>query len=225
MPTIEIECFIRHCTDPNVQRQDLEWRALKAVKVLKGLNLNGTFNFQINGMTTVISERNKAAFIEEILQRSAQRIRELFGNDVTLVAIPNSTALVSNRDACLTMRYAERIAKIVGGGSDSVDALRWSVAPGKAHLGQRERDVDQHLRNLRVCKAVEKGVILLDDVVTSGSQMYASKIALEDRGAEVRGMIAFAEVVGQGQRSDVPGWRRTTRTQCRMADLLDDFPF
>lgn len=225
MPTIEVDCYIRHCTDTSVVREHLEWRALKAVKVLKGEGVNGSFNFQINGSTTVITNANKSRLLEELCQRAGAFVRQKYGSDICIVPIPNSGGLITSRNEFLTMTYARRIAAIVGQDCEAADILRWKTAAGRAHKGERSRSVDAHIGNLRAMRRVDKPVVIFDDVVTSGSQMVASKSILQDRDMDVTGMLAFAEVIGNGERSDIPSWRTAVRSPYSIRDAMDAFDF
>lgn len=67
---------------------------------------------------------------------------------------------------------------------------------GGAHKNEKHRNA------LKTIQMVQKAIVLFDDVVTSGSKMCGSKLALEAEGINVIGMIAGAEFVAKGQRSD-----------------------
>lgn len=212
MPAIEVHCFLRYCTDTSIRREAREWQAHHGVRVVKGTPLNGTFNFQITGRGGVsISARNATLFLEEVCYRTALRIVEQFGKDVCIVPIPNSGALATSKNVFQTFALAKRVSEILGAPCTASDILRWNTVVGMAHKGERGRSADAHKAALRVMRTTHQKIVLFDDVVTSGSQMYGSKLALEAAGMEVAGMIAVAEVVNQGVRSDAPGWRVARR--------------
>ncbi|MGO4133226.1 hypothetical protein ACEQ6A_01545 [Rhizobium brockwellii] len=223
MASIEVDCYIRHCTDTTITRGDHEWRALKAVKVIKGDQLNGTFNFQIGGITTTVSARNQQAFTHEICQTIGVRIRQKYGKDVMLVPIPNSEGLAVGGRDFRTFELARQIAKTAG--CEVSDILRWRSAVGKAHKNERARDPDAHKAALKVMRRTEKPIILFDDVVTSGSQLYGSQLALEAEGMSVIGMVAVAEVLDRGLRSDSPTWKKAVRSPVSLSELMKDFDF
>ncbi|MBP1856868.1 phosphoribosyltransferase [Rhizobium herbae] len=222
MPTIEVHCLLRYCTDVNIRREAREWQAHHGVRIVKGNTLNGTFNFWITGRGGIsINARNSDLFLEEVCYRSALRIREQFGKDVCIVPIPNSGALASSRNTFQTYILAKKIAAILGHPCTSSDLLRWQTVVGMAHKNERSRSAAAHKAALRVMRTTDQPIVLFDDVVTSGSQMLGSKLALEEAGMKVAGMISIFEVVNQGIRSDDPGWRVTTRRPWLDGDQFD----
>lgn len=226
MPTIEIDCLLRHCTDSTVKREVAEWQALHAVNVIKGKELRGSFNFQITGRGGVsINARNSSLFLEEVCFRAATHIRSKYGKNVCVVPIPNSGAVASNRKMFRTFEIASRIAALVGAPCQSSDLLRWRIAVGMAHKGERPRDVDAHKGQMKLVGTTPVPIVLFDDVVTSGSQLCAAKALIEADGMRVLGMVAVAEVVAQGERSDTPGWRVTKRNPFSISDIMDAFEF
>ncbi|MGO8503235.1 hypothetical protein AB9F35_17285 [Rhizobium leguminosarum] len=223
MAEIKVECYIRHCTDVEIIRANLEWVAYKAVRLVKGEPINGSFNFQVGGITTSVTTANAKNFIREICIQTASRIKLKYGSGVTIVPVPNSDGLVSSNAPFRTLQMAQVIAKVAG--CDASDVLRWKSALGKAHKGEKARDADAHADALKVVRVIDRPIVLFDDVVTSGSQMYGAKLALEAKGMRVVGMIAVAEVLKKGERSDSAGWRTAIRNPHSMKDFMDNFPF
>ncbi|TAX10758.1 hypothetical protein ELI07_15235 [Rhizobium leguminosarum] len=218
MAEIKVECYIRHCTDTTIQRQNNEWIAYKAVKLVKGETINGSFNFQVRGITSAVTTGNAAHFIREVCAQFGSRIRIKYGGGVTIVPVPNSDGLVSSSKGFRTYELAQHIAKIAG--CEASDVLRWKSALGKAHKGEKLRDADAHRSALKVMRVIDRPIVLFDDVITSGSQMYGSKLMLEAAGMNVVGMFAVAEVLDRGERSDAPGWRTAVRNPFSMVDFL-----
>ncbi|RVG92107.1 phosphoribosyltransferase [Sinorhizobium meliloti] len=226
MPTIEVDCLLRHCTDPSIKREAAEWQALHAVNVVKGKELRGSFNFQITGRGGVsINARNASLFLEEVSYRSAHHIRSKYGKNVCIVPVPNSSAIASNRKSFKTLEIATRVAALVGAPCSALDLLRWKLPVGMAHKGERTRSVDAHKGQMKVMSTTNLPIVIFDDVVTSGSQLCAAQALLEGAGMTVAGMLAVAEVVNQGERSDTPGWRTTTRNPFSISDFMDGFSF
>lgn len=226
MPKIQVDCLLRHCTDPEVKREQAEWQALHAVNVVKGKPLRGTFNFQITGRGGVsISALNSGLFLEEVCFRSATQLRGKYGKDFCIVPVPNSDATIANRKPFRTLQVSNRIAALVGAPCVAKDLIRWRGEVGQAHKGERSRDVDAHKGQMRLTAKSQKPIVLFDDVVTSGSQLAAAKLLLEEEGMAVIGMLAVAEVVNQGERSDVPGWRATVREPFSLTDFMEKLKF
>lgn len=224
MPQIEIDCLLRHCTDTEIKRENSEWQAYHAVRAIKGETLRGTFNFQISGRGgMMIGQSNVQLFIEEVCFRAATRLRETYGRGICIVPIPNSTAVFGQRGTFRTLELSKRVAQLVGSPACAKDILRWREAVGKTHLGERQRSVDTHKTLMKLNGTSELPIVLLDDVVTSGSQLAAAKATLEAAGMNVIGLCAFAEVLDKGQRSDPPSWKRTLRNPYSINDVMTNF--
>jgi len=221
MPDISIETYFRHCTDKNVPRQTEEWRSLGAARLVKGENFNFTFQFKIGAMTAPVTNRDRKPFLGEMCKLAAVRVLQKYGRNVCIVPIPNSDGTVASPKPFATLVMARAIATALGPPSDATDAIRWKSNPGKAHKNERARDVENHIYNMKLMRRPAQKVVLFDDVVTTGSQLFAAKELLEAANVDVAGMLTFVEVVGMGSRSDMPTWRTTTRTLFRAADLFD----
>ncbi|MND65338.1 hypothetical protein D3C80_567040 [compost metagenome] len=111
----------------------------------------------------------------------------------------------------------------MGSPAQAQDIIRWKEKVGKTHLGERTRSVDAHKNLIKLNGKTEMKVVILDDVVTSGSQLAAAKVVLEDAGMAVAGLCAFAEVLDKGQRSDPPSWKMTARNPYSINDAMDNF--
>jgi len=142
------------------------------------------------------------------------------GDGAIIVPVPNGNATIADDDLFQTLKIARGIASKSEGNLTAFDALRWSEPMGKAHKKERRRDVDQHLDALRVKPGCGKRVILFDDVVTSGSQLCAAKIKLEEAGYDVVGMYAILDVLDEGERGTAPAWREVKRNPMRIADFF-----
>ncbi|MDR6589537.1 phosphoribosyltransferase [Agrobacterium tumefaciens] len=224
MPQIEIDCLLRHCTDPEIKRENAEWQAYHAVRAIKGETLRGTFNFQISGRGGVnIGQSNVQLFLEDACYRAATRIREKYGKEICIVPVPNSEGIFGSKAPFRTLKLAQRVATLVGSPAQAQDIIRWKEKVGKTHLGERTRSVDAHKNLIKLNGKTEMKVVILDDVVTSGSQLAAAKVVLEDAGMAVAGLCAFAEVLDKGQRSDPPSWKMTARNPYSINDAMDNF--
>jgi hypothetical protein len=211
MARIRVNCFIRHMTERGVERSAEEWRSLHIVRVIKGERLNGHFQFPVNGRSKEIYESNRADFLQELYSLTARHIIKNLGREVAIVPIPNSSAVVGDTKVFQTLRLARGVARELGERSAAVSMLRWSSIQEKAHEGGRARDYKAHCNNLTVVRQTNLPIVLFDDVVTTGSQMFASKKMLADNGYDVQSMYAIASVLEHGERSNKYGWEQTSR--------------
>lgn len=220
MPTIKVNCFVRHMTEHDVERSDEEWRSLHIVRVIKGDPLKGYFSFPINGYNKSINENNKNEFLSEIYSLTAKQIIESCGNDVAIVPIPNSSAVIGDGAIFQTLRLARGVCHAIGADAQAVPLLRWKSQQEKAHEGGRKRDWATHYKNLEIAAKTNKKIVLFDDVLTTGSQMYAGKKILTDQGYDVHSMCAIASILEHGKRSDEFGWKVTFRHIMSQGDLF-----
>ncbi len=115
-------------------------------------------------------------------------------DDVLLVPIPSKDALSAARTyRSLTMlqeamrgkKYERRVS----------DALRWTEQLAKAHEGgDRSRDFLKDRLKQRV-DVKNKSVVLLDDLISTGSSMLAARDVLEECGALVLGGITCGKTI------------------------------
>jgi predicted amidophosphoribosyltransferase len=163
-------------------------------------------------------------FEGELSRRFARRIRADHPLGVTIVPVPNGTGIVGSHNVFRTLEIANHIAASCGQNFYSRGYLRWRTAPGQAHKNQRSRDIHQHKENLN-CSAQGAGhrVILFDDVVTTGSQLEASRQILTEAGFHVVGAYAVLEVIDKDERGDPYGWRTVTRHPRDIQDMLSIF--
>jgi predicted amidophosphoribosyltransferase len=100
--------------------------------------------------------------------------------------------IVSNMLSALEPRFGFSSRKFFGGQT----MLRRKVeTKDQASLGQQDRH--QNLIGAMVAsnKARGKRVLLVDDIVTTGSSLLESARALTEGGAEVIGFLTFAETI------------------------------
>jgi hypothetical protein len=155
------------------------------------------------------------------MRQFARRIVDDHGPGIDIVPVPNGSAVFGSTDDFRTLQLARKMVGASQGALTTFDKLRWSAQMGKSHLKERSRDVNEHLRGLRVKEGGRRRAVIFDDVVTSGSQLCASQIKLQEAGIEVIGMYAVADVVDKGQRGSPPAWRTVVKTPRRQQDFLD----
>lgn len=114
--------------------------------------------------------------------------------DVLLVPIPSKDALSAAR----TYRSLEMLREAMRGKKyerQVSDALRWTEQLAKAHEGgDRGRQFIKDRLKLRL-NVKDKTVVLLDDLISTGSSMLAAKDVLEEAGAVILGGITCGKTI------------------------------
>jgi len=227
MPRIVVTTLIRHNADKSLgnKRNQDEWAAIHSLHIVKGepVHPRGFFYWRyFDGTKRKADGASAELFIGDLCRHFAARITGEVGAGVQIVPVPNGSATIGNDNSFRTLDLARRIANASGTALTAFDTLRWHQTMGRTHLGERRRDVDDHIRALRVKPGGDHRVVLFDDVVTSGSQLFAAKTKLEEAGYEVARMYAIADVLDEGQRGSAPAWKTVTKNLSRMADFFAD---
>lgn len=220
MTDISVACLIPYNAEHKDNRPQIEWEAIHMKRVVKAEPLNGSFNFIVNGVLTKIDKNNVAVFQHEINRRFAAKIAADHPYPVTVVPIPNGDGVIGQNNVFRTLSIARAFVGVMNNGSVCLDLLRWNAPVGKAHLGQRARRVDDHLDALQINGGTQLPVVIFDDFLTTGSQMAAAKIKLEEAGFNVVGCYTIFERLDAGVPVNPPGWRIATRSVMRIADFF-----
>jgi hypothetical protein len=184
-------------------RQD-DYTANKIIKAVKGEEFKGYFDVKIGNQQKRFDKTNIAQFMPVLYQAVGNKIKELIGNRVTLVPIPNSKATIRDRTDFRTLVHARAIAESIGNSAGASAALRWRSEKTPAHKGG-SRDPQVHYENLKVMDLPTGAVVLFDDVLTSGSQIVGACRRLTAAGVEP----VFAIVIGRAVKAqlEVFEWR------------------
>lgn len=222
MTDISVTCLIPYNAEKKENRPQVEWEAIHMKRVVKAEQLNGSFNFWINGVYTKINKNNVGLFQREINKLFAEQIMAHHPYPVAVVPIPNGDGVIGQNNVFRTLRIATTIVNRMANGSICLDMLRWNAPVGKAHLNQRARRVDDHIAALRINGTTNLPVVIFDDFLTTGSQMAAAKIKLEEAGYNVVGCYTIFERLDAGVVVGPPAWKNTTRSVMRIADFFAD---
>jgi predicted amidophosphoribosyltransferase len=129
-------------------------------------------------------------------------------NHIHLVPVPSRRSSIQKRGFSPAALVAKALIGILQprfGRPQSPASAGFSLSPrlvwrsieslDQAALGQTDRR--QNLVNTMSAsaRAVGKRIILVDDVITTGSSLFETARALESAGAEVLGFVAFAETI------------------------------
>lgn len=126
-------------------------------------------------------------------------------HEVALVPIPPHDHTVSRPSPGAPHALAKAIAKATALAKPR-DVLRWTEPMPAAHCGgPQTRDVRYRYDRLAVIEKVAGyACYLIDDVVTSGSQLRAAAARLRERGAEVRGAFCVGRTWSEIPLPDKP---------------------
>jgi hypothetical protein len=223
MPDLTVNTFIRYQTDVGIDWNRHEWAALHAKKIIKNepLSARSHFNWQLrSGVDCRIDQDRRSTFETDICARFADHILNNWGTNIIIVPVPNGDGVINSRSSFRTLDLVQRIATASRGQLQFGDALRWKEPAGKSHKNERARKVDSHIANLAVNPSDPRSVVLFDDVVTSGSQMAAAKIKLEEQGHVVHSCYAIFDVLDPGARGAAPCWTEIRRHPMHIADFF-----
>ena len=203
-----VDCLMRYKSEHSSQT-DNEWSIRHAKRIIKGEKLNRSFTFRLRGVDRNFKINESPRFRTYICHEVSRFIVEKYGT-VGVVAVPNSSAVEDNA-VFFIKQLVSSVAALSDGRITAVDLFRWKENKGKSHEGRKNRDVAEHVANLRLLPHTPDRVVLFDDFVTTGSQMGACKSILEAAGFEVVGLCALFENLGREGVVDYPAWTETTR--------------
>jgi predicted amidophosphoribosyltransferase len=166
-------------------RQD-DWHSSKFIKAIKGEPVNGYALVPVSGIRRELRQANAGDAADWFGEMAAEYLR---GNplkgSLVFVPIPNSSCTVKSRKPPSTYRLAEAIVSRL---KNAIvwDGLRLAVAMQKSRQGGT-RDPQEIYDNLRITQAIPKdaGLVLVDDVRTTGAHMLAAHAKLIREGGKV----------------------------------------
>ncbi|POR42551.1 hypothetical protein [Methylobacterium sp. V23] len=180
--------------------RNIDHNARVIIKAVKGEDFNGYFDAKIGGKTTRLSSANKDVGLQIAGEVVASKLVELIQAPVTLVPIPNSAAWIGGDHNFRTLLLANTIAHHSAGKAIALPALLWLTAKEKQHQQGGYRHANHFTEKLAIVAAPETPVVLIDDVITSGSQMLAATYILRNAGIEV----LFGMAVGKTTAVQTP---------------------
>src|SRR5262245_55551748 len=138
MSTIPVLSACKYLTEV----EGLTWRgpdyaALKIVKAVKGEPIKGYFEISIRGKKHLVDQRNAEQFVTALAKGMGSKLRKTLGDgkEISIIAIPNSSAVVSSSAAYRTDDLAKQVA--VGFGANAIveSLIRWKAARTPQHRG------------------------------------------------------------------------------------------
>ncbi|WP_125474036.1 phosphoribosyltransferase [Caulobacter vibrioides] len=163
----------------------IDWISRYLVKAIKGDLEALRKSFVVLGKPQKkFNHENYGELVEAFHRWSAERLKELEIDQPVLVAIPNSAATSAVNDFG-TKRLAEGIAAAFGPAAKAYTDLRFSEVLAKSHKGGG-RSKTELLNKMVLNAPVPDGtVVLIDDVCSSGSHLFAAQRKLRPRAAEL----------------------------------------
>jgi adenine/guanine phosphoribosyltransferase-like PRPP-binding protein len=124
----------------------------------------------------------------------AQQVQKDWGLEVDLVPVPSKDGIIGAADFRTSRMLEESLVSTTFKGK-SLKALYWSKELDKAHQGgSRRRDfLKEHLTTDIELKG--RKIVLMDDLLSTGGSLLASKDFLENQGATVLGAVTCGKTI------------------------------
>lgn len=184
MTTLSVHTACQYLTAGEQWRRN-DHRARIAIKCVKNEPFNGYWDIFIDGKRTRIDENNRNAGLDLAAGVVARKLSGLVGGPVTLVPVPNSDATVDNCYEFRTLTLARKVASKANGPVEAAPLFLWRSEKPKQHQISGPRHASQFIPNLALVNRPNNRVVIIDDVITSGSQMLACAYLLRKAGYEV----------------------------------------
>jgi hypothetical protein len=192
---LPVTTFCAYRTRRNGPWTDRDHAASKFIKALKEQPVSGWAYVPVGKDHVRLDAANAAGAPDIFARQAAHGMTWEDVGALMLVPIPDSRCTVRATDPPRTIKMAAALLRCI----ESVDAivadlLRWSEAMTPAHVGLGMRDAEDLFRRLRLRGPVppNRRVVLIDDVMASGSHLRAAAAFLESQGATIVSAICAA---------------------------------
>jgi len=176
------------------RRPEIYWDAYFYVWGVKVGRYKRNFFIQAADRKIGVTLKNFSVVRKMFGRFAAQQIQKDWGLDAELVPVPSKDGVIGAttfrtstmlKEALSTTAFKDR----------QLDALYWSEQLDKAHQGgSRRRDfLKQHLATAADLKG--KKIVLIDDLLSTGGSLLASKDFLEEKGAIVMGAVTCGKTI------------------------------
>ena len=190
-----ISCCTYLTSTDNPWRPD-DYVASKGVKLLKGDIINGYFDINLRGTSTRITNSNATVWVDDVVpKRMAKYLKEAFPEKTTLVPIPNSNVTRIEGPDFKTLKLAAAIAVSAGSNYDVCPALVFKEQQVSSRKGG-PRNPFHCEQAYKYANNPFRKVVLIDDVLTSGSHLIGATWKLKAKGIEVVGALTFGKSTG-----------------------------
>jgi hypothetical protein len=192
---LSVTTFCAYRTRRNGPWTDRDHAASKFIKALKEQPVSGWAYVPVGKEHVRLDTANAAGAPDIFGRQAAYGMKWDEVGALMLVPIPDSSCTVGATDPPRTIKIAAALLRCI----ESVDAivadlLRWSEAMTPAHVGLGTRDPEDLFRRLRLRGPVppDRRVMLIDNVIASGSHVRAAAAFLESEGATIVSAICAA---------------------------------
>lgn len=177
-----------------IRRPEDYWDAYFYVWAVKMGQFKRKFYIHSKKEKIEVQKSNFSVAREMFGRFTTKRVEADWGKDVQLVPVPSKDAVGDSSDFRTSRMLCESLSK-TGFSDQQIDALSWSEELQQAHQGgSRRRDfLKQHLElrgEVKGCK-----LILVDDLLSTGASLLASKEFLEENGATVLGAVTCGRTI------------------------------
>jgi hypothetical protein len=192
---LPVTTFCAYRTRRNGPWTDRDHAASKFIKALKEQPVSGWAYVPVRKEHVRLDAANAASAPDIFAEQATHGMKWEEVGPLMLVPIPDSSCTMSTTHPPRTIKMALALLRCI----ESVDAivadvLRWSEAMMPAHVGLGTRDPQDLFRRLRLRGPVpaDRRVMLIDDVIASGSHVRAAAAFLESAGATIVSAICAA---------------------------------
>ncbi len=195
---------VRYLVNVDVQWRSQDYSARNYVKMTKCEPFNGYVDFMVGGVQRRFNNNNARDFLPILAGDAALYLRDRLPSEAVIVPVPNRQGIVGgdlNFATAMMAADIARKAKLAG----SAAAVLWKQALPKQHEAGGRRSKELQKANLKLMSAPKAPVVLFDDFVHTGSQMFAMKEILEEAGCKVLCGVAIGRRVNE-QRDRMLGW-------------------
>lgn len=205
-----------------VESKQAYWDASKIVKALKGDKFNGYLRWKVGGKWRDFTNADIDEFLGPLFKRIGKLLREEIEGPVSVVPIPNSKMAIGAKGTFRTVELARLLVDGLNDGAVLCPAIRWDKPREPSHRTGGYRYPDLYQPHMRLAAKPTEPVIILDDVLTSGSQMIAATRFLTEAGYEVVRAVTVARATSVPMQ---PMFKWTSHELRIAADDDDDEEF
>lgn len=193
MNSLSVGHFVWYLKNIDCTWRPEDYKARVIVKSIKNEHFKGYADFKVGGRKVRIDYDNSDELVSIVGKALGKKISELdTPAKFHIVPIPNSDMFVGAKGPFRVHELAKRVTAKAPTGATCVPALRWREPKESAHAGGGTRDIEK-LEALLVLEERPDGpVILLDDVLTTGSHMAAATRFLRKNGITVLSGVVVA---------------------------------
>jgi hypothetical protein len=170
---LKLVSICAYLTDTSLPWRNLDHKATKMVKALKGEAINGYFEHEIAGKLRRFDQTNIQEFLARIPRALASTIARHVSGNAILVPIPNAHVTKPDEPRFPTLALAQAVARESRGNLSVVPALVFSEAQVKSREGG-PRSPHHFESAYRIARPVTGPLVLLDDVCTTGGHMIGA---------------------------------------------------